>query len=576
MKFIYTIVLICLASATGASSKHNLSLSADIKESGGDGGDYGGTSTYYTTCYAPETSTVVITSCSENSCATKSHETGITVVTTITLGVSTVFTTYCPLSTEHQVIEKTDSAGQVTTSTIPIDTDNPQPTSDDCENEDSDDEEEDECDTPTSCHTCAESTSSSATSEIISSVSVSSTISEDVSMLSSIPSVSLKIESSSSIKDTSVTSTSESTEYTTIYAPTTSTITITSCDEGSCHTSTVPTGITIVTETGETQVTTYTTYCPTTEVVPVTTPSSSVDLTSLSESPSVASTIHSTSNSIITSSYLSSESYSTTLSKPTETTEISKSSLTSSKPSTTKDRSSSIKSTSITIPSSLISASTTIHVPTTSTITMTSCDENECTTSEIETGITIVTTTNKSGTTSYTTYCPLTTESNAELSTIESSWNQSSSFYTESVSETPKPHSSYDASETITTSPQLSSVEYTSVQETSISTDSESETEDHIGSVSASSTNTKDITITLTKEITSTSCADQQHCSTTVLSTVVTSTSSFILPSSTLNSYSHPSSIAIESSYEGLAWSGKPISTFNAILPLIFTFLSLF
>jgi hypothetical protein len=210
---------------------------------------------------------------------------------------------------------------------------------------------------------------------------------------------------------------------------------------------------------------------------------------------------------------------------------------------------------------------------------MTSCDENECTTSEIETGITIVTTTNKSGTTSYTTYCPLTTESNAELSTVESSWDQSStesSFYTESISETPKPHSSYEASETITTSPQLSSVEYTSVQETSISSDTESETEDHIGSVSTSSTNTKDITITLTKEITSTSCADQQHCSTTVLSTVVTSTSSFILPSSTLNSYSLPSSIAIESSYEGLAWSGKPISTFNAIVPLIFTFLSLF
>ena len=204
---------------------------------------------------------------------------------------------------------------------------------------------------------------------------------------------------------------------------------------------------------------------------------------------------------------------------------------------------------------------------------MTSCDENECTTSEIETGITIVTTTNKSGTTSYTTYCPLTTESNAELSTIESSWNQSS---TESVSETPKPHSGYEASETITTSPQSSSVEYTSIQETSISSDTELETEDHIGSVSTSSTNTRDITITLTKEITSTSCADQQHCSTTVLSTVVTSTSSFILPSSILNSYSHPSSIAIESSYEGLAWSGKPISAFNAILPLIFAFLSLF
>ncbi|CUM53547.1 unnamed protein product [Debaryomyces tyrocola] len=233
------------------------------------------------------------------------------------------------------------------------------------------------------------------------------------------------------------------------------------------------------------------------------------------------------------------------------------------------------------MPSSLTSASTTIHVPTTSTITTTSCDENKCTTSAIETGITIITTTNKSGTTSYTTYCPLTTESksNAELSTIEWNWNQSSSessYYTESVSETPKPHSSYETFETLTTSPQSSSVEYTSVQETSISSDIEAETENHIGSVlSTSSTNTKDITITLTKEITSTSCTDQ-HCSTTVLSTVVTSTSSFILPSSTLNSYSHPSSIAIESSYEGLAWSGKPISTFNVILPLTFAILSLF
>ncbi|CUM53545.1 unnamed protein product, partial [Debaryomyces tyrocola] len=196
MKFIYTIVLICLASATGASSKHNLTLSADVEESGGDGGGYGGTSTYYTTCYAPETSTVVITSCSENSCDTMSHETGITVMTTITLGVSTVFTTYCPLSTEHQVIEKTDSAGQVTTSTVPIDTDSPQPTSDDCENEDSDNEDEDECDTPTSCHTCAESTSSSVTSEIIS-LSMSSTIPEEVSSLT-IPRVSLEFESSSS------------------------------------------------------------------------------------------------------------------------------------------------------------------------------------------------------------------------------------------------------------------------------------------------------------------------------------------------------------------------------------------
>ncbi|KRZ98283.1 Flocculin type 3 repeat-containing protein, partial [Debaryomyces fabryi] len=175
MKFINTIVLICLASATGATTKHNLSLSAGIEESGGSDGRYGGTSTYYTTCYAPETSTVVITSCSEDSCETKSHETGITVVTTITLGVSTVFTTYCPLSTEHQVIEKTDSAGQVTTSTIPADTENPQ-TSDDCDNEPSDDVDDEECEpsAPTSCHTCFESTSSSAFSKISSSVSLSS------------------------------------------------------------------------------------------------------------------------------------------------------------------------------------------------------------------------------------------------------------------------------------------------------------------------------------------------------------------------------------------------------------------
>ena len=72
--------------------------------------------TYWTTIYAPSTSVVTVTSCSKGGCGTQSA-TGVTKTKTVHEGVTTEYTTYCPLTTSHEVVKSTCSDTLVVWST---------------------------------------------------------------------------------------------------------------------------------------------------------------------------------------------------------------------------------------------------------------------------------------------------------------------------------------------------------------------------------------------------------------------------------------------------------------------------
>ncbi|KGQ92234.1 hypothetical protein MEM_02769, partial [Candida albicans L26] len=73
--------------------------------------------TYWTTIYAPSTSVVTVTSCSKGGCGTQSYATGVTKTKTVHEGVTTEYTTYCPLTTSHEVVKSTCSDTLVVWST---------------------------------------------------------------------------------------------------------------------------------------------------------------------------------------------------------------------------------------------------------------------------------------------------------------------------------------------------------------------------------------------------------------------------------------------------------------------------
>ncbi|RCK65740.1 hypothetical protein Cantr_01467 [Candida viswanathii] len=74
--------------------------------------------TYWVTEYAPSTSIVTVTKCSEDKCSESAVPTGVTKTTTVIAGVTTAYTTYCPLTTSHEVVKSTCSGSLVIHSTI--------------------------------------------------------------------------------------------------------------------------------------------------------------------------------------------------------------------------------------------------------------------------------------------------------------------------------------------------------------------------------------------------------------------------------------------------------------------------
>ena len=109
MKFATLVALAgALSSAAAGSYKH-----------GGKHKDKG--TTYWVTEYAPSTSYVTVTKCAKGKCTPTAHPTGVTKTTTVHSGVTTEFTTYCPLTTSHEVVKSTCSDSVVVWSTkIPM------------------------------------------------------------------------------------------------------------------------------------------------------------------------------------------------------------------------------------------------------------------------------------------------------------------------------------------------------------------------------------------------------------------------------------------------------------------------
>ncbi|MCP8719557.1 MAG: hypothetical protein M5F18_09740, partial [Asgard group archaeon] len=73
--------------------------------------------TYWVTEYAPSTTMVTVTKCSKGKCSNHATPTGVTKTTTVHSGVTTAYTTYCPLTTSHEVIKSTCSKTLVVHST---------------------------------------------------------------------------------------------------------------------------------------------------------------------------------------------------------------------------------------------------------------------------------------------------------------------------------------------------------------------------------------------------------------------------------------------------------------------------
>ena len=204
------------------------------------------------------TTVITITSCSDNKCSKVTETTGLTVVTEN----DTIYTTYCPLSTESKAPEAS-TATEPSTTVVTI----------------------------TSCSDgkCTESPKTTGVT----------VITEDNTIYTTYCPLTTE---SKTPETTKVPETTKTPETSTVTDLSTTVVTITSCSDGKCTERPKTTGVTVITEDN----TIYTTYCPLTAESTTTTSSSSstppVVSTTIKTSDNELSTVNVITNIIVTES----------------------------------------------------------------------------------------------------------------------------------------------------------------------------------------------------------------------------------------------------------------------------------
>lgn len=189
------------------------------------------------------------------------------------------------------------------------------------------------------------------------------------------------------------------------------TLTVTSCGELDCTEVPVVTGLTTVTENE----TVYTTYCPLTAEEDKSSKSAEAEATS--SASIAASTVHAISKTTVTITSCSDNKCTEVPVETGVTTVTENDTVYTTYCPLTAEEDKKSKTAAAEASTSKAPVASTAHVINKTTITITSCSDNVCTESAVETGLTTVTEQN----TIYTTYCPISTANKASTSTAKSS-----------------------------------------------------------------------------------------------------------------------------------------------------------